>query len=79
MGSLLQLRHRTTTLGPLGSPPIYSSLLTLIQAIREVYAEQRRERVAEWKAWVDAYVDLPDRRDLDAMLPESAGSMIAYH
>ena len=50
------------------------SLYILIQAIREVYAEERRERVAKWKAWVDASVDLPDKNDLDAMLPESAGS-----
>ena len=47
-----------------------------MRAVEEALEEQRRERAAEWKAGVDASIDLPDPGDIDAMLPEIAGEDI---
>ena len=47
-----------------------------MRAIGTALGEEKRGRAAEWKAAVDASLDLPDPTDLDAMLPEITGEDI---
>ena len=47
-----------------------------MRAVEAALEEERRGRAAEWKAAVDASIDLPDPSDIDAMLPEIAGKAV---
>ena len=61
------------TLAALAAEAAEQSIRGTASAIGAALAEERRERAAEWKAAVDASLDLPDPSDLDAMLPEITG------
>ena len=60
------------TLGAIASEASEQSVQGTASAIGAALGEERRARLAEWKAGVDASLDLPDPTDLDAMLPEIA-------
>ena len=61
------------TLAALAAEAAEQSIRGTASAIGAALAEERRGRAAEWKAAVDASLDLPDPSDLDAMLPEITG------
>ena len=42
-------------------------------ALHAIVCGERRERVAAWKARLEASLDLPDPNDFDAMFPEITG------
>ena len=50
-----------------------------MRAVEAALEEERRGRATEWKAGVDASIDLPDPSDIDAMLPEIAGKAVLFH
>ena len=55
--------------------PLLQFVRGTADALHAIVCGERRERVAAWKARVEASLDLPDPNDFDAMFPEITGEL----